>query len=76
MSKKFIIKGCPCCGEKAYWIKGNRDTKTVDKVVCLSCFLEIEGDYKPQSSVNEWNKRVADYYIKDSIYNIDGDLVD
>jgi hypothetical protein len=75
MSKKITVKGCPCCGEKAYWCKANRDIRMYDRVQCLSCSLEVEGDYTPQSAVEIWNHRVLDHYCQDTVYNIDGDQI-
>lgn len=47
-----------------------------DRVQCHECFLEMEGDYEPQSAVKLWNFRVNDSYIKDTVYNIDGDIIE
>lgn len=76
MSKQVIVFGCPCCGSKAHWTKGNRDVRMNDRVQCHECFLEMEGDYEPQSAVKLWNFRVNDSYIQDSVYNIDGDFIE
>lgn len=76
MSKKIVIHGCPLCGEKANWTKGDRDTKMNDRVQCLNCFLELEGDYEPLSAVHSWNFRVLDHLVKDSVYNIDGERIE
>lgn len=76
MSKKITVKGCPCCGEPAYWCKGNSETRMTDRVQCLSCSLEVEGDYTPQSSIVIWNYRVLDHYVQDTVYNIDGDKIE
>lgn len=76
MSKKIKIYGCPCCGSKAHWTKGNKDVRMNDKVQCLECFLEMEGDYEPLSSVYAWNNRVQEYSVQDSLYNIDGTRIE
>lgn len=75
MAKKIKVNGCPCCGNTAFWTKGNKDTRMIDRVQCSECFLEIEGTYKPLSSVEKWNFRVLDHYIKDTYYNIDGEII-
>lgn len=72
MSKKFIINGCPCCGNEAHWTRGNEQTKMEDKTQCLNCFLEVVGTYKPMSSVELWNNRTAMHLIKKSTWNIEG----
>ncbi|QQV91936.1 hypothetical protein vBKpMFBKp34_078 [Klebsiella phage vB_KpM_FBKp34] len=63
MAKILILKGCPFCGERAHWTKGNKETKITDRVSCLGCCAEVEGDYKPQSALELWNYRTADYYV-------------
>ena len=75
MAKKLKLSGCPFCGGKAFWRKGNKDTRMNDCVQCLECFAEIEGDYKPQSALEKWNMRTADYYVhkNDREVNIDGE---
>ncbi|QIG62890.1 hypothetical protein SEPL_277 [Salmonella phage SE_PL] len=47
-----------------------------DRVQCLTCFLEMEGDYEPMSAVLSWNMRVHDSYIQDSVYSIDGERIE
>lgn len=74
MAKKLTINGCPCCGHPAHWIIGNRDTRCSDRVQCLDCGLELEGDYTPQSAVEKWNWRVMEHYVKSRMWNINGDL--
>lgn len=76
MAKKITINGCPCCGAPAFWIIGNRDTRCNDRVQCLECDLEMEGDYRPQSAVEKWNWRVAGHFIKARTWNIEGELCD
>lgn len=75
MAKKLTLKGCPCCGSKAYWCKGNKETRMNDLVQCLECSLMMKGDYIPQSALDKWNWRVMDYIIQknDREVNIDGD---
>ncbi len=74
MAKKITVKGCPCCGAPAFWTIGNRETRMNDRTVCLECDLEMEGDYTPQSSLVKWNWRVAGHYVKDRVWNINGEL--
>lgn len=76
MAKKITIQGCPFCGHKAFWTKGNRDTRMNDRVCCLNCDAEIEGDYTPQSAVEKWNFRVLDHHVESVTYNIDGERVE
>ncbi|WNV47256.1 hypothetical protein ENKO_147 [Klebsiella phage fENko-Kae01] len=76
MSKQVIVFGCPLCGSKAFWTKGNAETRMNDRVQCLTCFLEMEGDYEPMSAVLSWNMRVHDNYIQDSVYSIDGERIE
>lgn len=73
MAKKLTLKGCPCCGEKAFWIKGNLDARMTDRVQCLECGLEMEGTHEPQSSLDLWNARFNDHFIQDREVNIEGE---
>lgn len=75
MAKKRKLKGCPFCGGKAHWRKGNKETRMPDYVGCLDCSAVIEGEYKPMSSLEMWNIRTADYCVmkNDREVNIDGE---
>ncbi len=75
MSQEVIVFGCPCCGSKAHWTPGNKDVRMNDRVQCYECFLEMEGDYEPQSAVKSWNFRVLDNYIQDTVYDMDGNII-
>lgn len=76
MAKKILLHGCPCCGEKAHWTPGDKNTRQPDRVQCLDCFLEIEGTYEPMSAVHKWNFRVLNHLTKDSYYNILGEKIE
>ena len=75
MAKKMTLKACPFCACKAYWTKGDRNTKMNDRVQCLECFAEIEGDYTPMSALEAWNTRCSSYVISqnDRLVNIEGE---
>ena len=74
-SNQIKVYGCPCCGSEAYWTKGNKDVRMNDRVQCLECFLEMEGDYEPQSAVKAWNVRVLENFTKDTVYDINGEII-
>lgn len=75
MAKKMTLKACPFCAGKASWAKGDRNTRMNDRVQCLECFAEIEGDYHPQSALEMWNTRSSSYCISknDRLVNIEGE---
>lgn len=75
MAKKMTLKGCPFCASKAYWTKGDRETKMNDRVQCLECLAEVEGDYFPMSALAVWNTRYSGYEIakNDRLVNIEGE---
>lgn len=73
MAKKLVLKGCPLCGSKAYWTRGDKSTKMTDRVMCLECSLSIEADYRPQSALELWNMRVSDYQAETRDVNIEGE---
>lgn len=75
MAKKMSLKACPFCAAKAFWCRGDRKTKMNDRVQCLECFAEIEGDYKPMSALEAWNTRCSSYAISqnDRLVNIEGE---
>jgi len=72
MAKKIKLRGCPLCGAKANWAKGDKSTRMLDMVQCSECCLTLEADYKPQSALEAWNARVMDMYIEDREVNIEG----
>lgn len=74
MAKKMKLRGCPFCGSPAHWCKGDKKTRMNDRVQCLECFAEIEGDHKPMSALSVWNTRVMDHYTTgDRQVNIEGE---
>lgn len=75
MAKKMTLKACPFCASKAIWHKGNKEVRMNDRVQCLECFAEIEGDYKPMSALEAWNTRCSSYAISqnDRLVNIEGE---
>lgn len=75
MAKKMKLSGCPFCGGKAFWRKGDKQTKMNDNVTCHECFAEIEGDYTPMSALEAWNRRTADHFVhkNDREVNIEGE---
>lgn len=75
MAKKMILKGCPFCASPATWTKGNKETRMNDRVMCLECFAEIEGTYKPMSALEAWNCRASGYAVShhDRVVNIEGE---
>lgn len=75
MSQEVKVYCCPCCGEAAHWRKGDFSTRMLDCVQCLHCFLEMEGSYEPQSAVENWNCRVLEHEVKDSVYDINGNKI-
>lgn len=75
MAKKMTLKACPFCAAKAYWCKGDRNTRMNDLVQCSECPAEMEGDYKPMSALEAWNTRCSSYAISqnDRLVNIEGE---
>lgn len=73
MAKKIKLRGCPLCGAKAHWTKGDKGTRMLDRVECSECFLALEGHYQPQSALAAWNTRIMDMYIEDREVNIEGE---
>lgn len=73
MTKKLKLLGCPCCGAKAFWFKGDDNTRMEDRVQCLECFLEVAGDYTPQSALEKWNWRVLSHCIQNREVNVEGE---
>ncbi len=50
MVNKIKLKACPFCATRAIWYKGDKNTRMPDRVQCLGCCVEIEGDYEPMSA--------------------------
>lgn len=74
MAKKLKLRGCPFCGAKAYWTKGDKIIGIKDMVQCTECWAEIEGDYNCKSALQIWNTRVMDHYTAgDREVNIEGE---
>lgn len=75
MAKKMTLKACPFCAAKAYWCKGDRNTRTNDLVQCSECPAEVEGDHRSMSALEAWNTRSSGYAISqnDRLVNIEGE---
>ena len=71
MVNKIKLKACPFCATRAIWYKGDKNTRMPDRVQCLGCCVEIEGDYEPMSAIDSWNSRASDHYISQNDYFID-----
>lgn len=72
MADVITVGQCPCCGGKANWTKGDKETRMLDSTQCLDCFLTAEGDYEPMSSLRYWNVRAIPNSYNKTQWSKDG----